>query len=217
MIGGIMDDHTLRAIRRIGRSLAIRVRNYRKARSSPSPRNSDFIPYIQACLRPDVVSILDVGCGKLWDGNPPSEDYLLSVFSSSRFHITGIDIFPECIEWRKENGPPGRYIHMDALEARERLGRRFDLVIAHHVIEHFDKETSKGLIRDIENMAMKQVIVGAPVGFTNTDYAVELHRNEWERHKCGWTPNEFVAIGYSIVHVYAGAFLAMRELRISSP
>ena len=176
-----------------------------------SPRNSDFIPYIQACLRPDIVTVLDIGCGKLWDGNPPSEDYLLSVFSSPKFRVTGIDVFPECIEWRKKNGPLGEYICMDALEARSRLGRRFDLVIAHHVIEHFDKETSRKFVEDIESLALKQVIIGAPVGFTNTDYAVKLHGNEYERHKCGWIPEEFIAVGYSVVHIYAGAFLVEKK------
>lgn len=196
------------------RSLIKRPTGSRQEAVSPiSPRNSDFIPYIRTCLRPDIVTILDIGCGQLWDGNPPSEDYLLSVFSLPNFCVTGIDVFRECVEWRRKNGPPGEYVCMDALEARATLERRFDLVIAHHVIEHFDKETSFRLVEDIESLALKQVIIGAPVGFSNTDYAVELHHgNEHERHKCGWTPEEFVAMGYSVVHTYAGAFLVEKQL-----
>jgi SAM-dependent methyltransferase len=173
------------------------------------PRNSDFIPYIRSCLRPEVVTVLDVGCGKLWDGNSEIEDYLLTVFSSPAFSITGTDIFAKCIEWRKENGPPGEYVQMDAMDIAG-LGRQFDLVICHHVIEHFDKETSRRLVRLLESLAAKQVIIGAPVGFTDTEYAVKLHENEFERHKCGWTPEEFVKSGYSVVHVYAGAFLVSK-------
>jgi SAM-dependent methyltransferase len=176
-----------------------------------SPRNSDFIPFIRSCLRQDVRTVLDIGCGKLWDGNPPSEDYLLSIFNSPQFLVTGLDIFPDCVTWRKENGPPGEYLCLDARQAPT-LGRHFDLVIAHHVIEHFDKETGPQLLDDWEGMATKQVIIGTPVGLTDTAYAVELHGNEAERHKSGWLPEEFTARGYTLVHQYAGAFLVQKQM-----
>jgi hypothetical protein len=197
----------------LGLSMIKRIINMiSKKKVRPSPRNSDFIPYIQSCLRHDISTVLDIGCGKLWDGNPPSEDYLLTIFSSPKFHVTGIDIFSECVEWRRQNGPPGEYILMDALDAQKKLGRRFDLVICHHVIEHFDKETSLQFVKDIEKLATKQIIVGAPVGFTNTEYAVVLHGNEYERHKCGWTTDEFSALGYDLIHNYAGAFLVEKKI-----
>mgnify|MGYP001109015943 CR=1 FL=1 len=206
----VMDDYLLAIVKRFGQLLVKRIIKPISRESSVSPRNSDFIPYIRACLRPDISTVLDVGCGKLWDENPPSEDYLLSIFSSPNFQVTGIDVFPECIEWCKKNGPPGEYICMDALEARSKLGQ-FDLVIAHHVIEHLQKDRSRRLLEDIESLALKQVIIGAPVGFTDTSYAVKLHGNEWERHKCGWTPQEFMAMGYTIVHIHAGAFLVEKK------
>jgi 2-polyprenyl-3-methyl-5-hydroxy-6-metoxy-1,4-benzoquinol methylase len=211
--GEFMDEDILARVKRFGHSIIKRVmRPGQGTRPPVSPRNSDFIPYIQHCLRPDILTVLDIGCGKLWDGNPPSEDYLLTVFSSPKFHVTGIDIFPECIEWRRQNGPAGDYILMDALDARKKMGRQFDLVICHHVIEHFDKETSRQFVQDIESLATKQIIIGAPVGFTNTDYAVGLHGNEYERHRCGWTPDEFIALGYSVIYVYAGAFLVEKRI-----
>ena len=207
-----MGDNILIRAWRYGFLIVKRViRLGQSAEATVSPRNSDFIPYIQKCLRPEISTVLDIGCGKLWDGNPPTEDYLLSVFSSPRVRVTGIDIFPECIEWRKENGLPGEYICMDALSATK-LGRKFDLVICHHVIEHFDKEVSRQFVREIENLATKQIIIGAPVGFTNTDYAVSLHGNENERHRCGWTPDEFISLGFNLVYIYAGAFLVEKKI-----
>jgi SAM-dependent methyltransferase len=206
--GKAMGDFSIK-LRRFYSIITRAMKHDRKIMPLVSPRNSDFIPHIRLCLRSDIATVLDIGCGKLWDGNPPSEDYLLTIFSSPKFCVTGIDIFPDCIDWRKENGPPGEYICMDALEACN-LGRRFDLVICHHVIEHFDKETSRRLVANIESLATKQIIIDAPVGFTNTDYAVKLHGNEYERHKCGWTPDEFMAEGYSVVHAYAGAFLVSK-------
>ncbi|MBI3638559.1 hypothetical protein HY227_02340 [Candidatus Wolfebacteria bacterium] len=72
-----------------------------------SARNSDVIPYIIKNLRPDIEAVLDVGCGKLWEGNDKKEDILFSVFGDSRYGITGLDISKECIDWRKKNGPNG--------------------------------------------------------------------------------------------------------------
>ena len=32
------------------------------------------------------------------------------------------------------------------------------------------------------------------------------------RHRCGWTPDEFIALGYSVIYVYAGAFLVEKRI-----
>ncbi len=60
----------------------------------------------------DAKTVLDVGCSMLQDGNPKSEDMLFSVFEGTE--ITAIDAFPDCVEWRKRNGPPGNYLVMGA-------------------------------------------------------------------------------------------------------
>ena len=176
----------------------------------PFPRNSDFIPAIRSCLKSNIVTVLDVGCGRLWESDPASDDYLLTLFSSPLFHVTGVDILPECVRWRQENGPPGEYVCMDALNIGK-LDRKFDLVILHHVIEHFGKELARTLVLLAESLALEQVVVGAPIGFTDTAYAVSLHNNPYELHRSGWLPSEFVAMGYKVVYVFAGAFLAVKN------
>jgi len=51
-----------------------------KVLNRQSARNSDVIPFIEKCLSNEIISILDIGCGKLWDGNSEEEDILLSLF-----------------------------------------------------------------------------------------------------------------------------------------
>jgi len=156
------------------------------------------------------VTVLDVGCGKLWEGNSKSEDILFSLFADLRYKITGIDIFEECISWRKENGPPGVYLTMDAKKLRD-LSGKFDLVIAHHILEHMNKEESQNLLEEMERKALKQVIIGAPIGFTNTEYAVTSHRNPYERHFCAWFPEEFERRGYQVYKI-KNVFLAFKNV-----
>jgi 2-polyprenyl-3-methyl-5-hydroxy-6-metoxy-1,4-benzoquinol methylase len=172
-------------------------------------KNSDVIPYIRKYLRDDIVTILDVGCGKIWEGNDKGEDILFSLFNDPRYKITGIDISNECINWRKINGPKGKYLVMDALDI-DSLEDDFDLIIIHHVLEHFNKEESKALLGKIEDKAKKQIIVGTPIGFTNTEYGVLLHHNDRERHLCGWYPNEFEIRRFTVKKI-KNALLAVKN------
>ncbi len=91
------------------------------------------------------------------------------------------------------------------------LTKRFDLVLAHHVIEHFPKEEGLILLNNIEKLAIKQIIIGTPIGFVDTEYAVALHNNEHERHLSGWKPRFFEKRGYKI-YQDPNVFLAIKNI-----
>ncbi len=176
--------------------------------------NAEFIiPTIKRELRKDVITVLDVGCGKIWEDNPQSasEDLLLSCFGNKRYQVTGLDISEDCIASRKKLGKPkGEFFVMDARKLNS-LTQRYDLVLAHHVIEHVTKEEGLTLLKNIEKLAIKQIIIGSPIGFVNTDYAVALHNNEYERHHSGWKPEFFEKRGYKI-YKDANIFLAIKTI-----
>ena len=174
-----------------------------------SVKNSDFIPMIKKHIPKDAISIIDVGCGKLNDDNPEKEDILISCFNDPKYKIIGIDGFEENIVWRKNYPLKGEYILMDVRDITK-LGRKFDVVICHHVIEHLVKKESLKLVKDLESITNKVLIIGTPVGFTDTHYAVDLHHNELELHKCGWLPGEFEAMGYKTI-TKKQAFLAIKK------
>ena len=163
-------------------------------------KNSDNIPHIRDLIPPDAHSILDVGCGMLSDGNPLSEDILHEVCRGNRYEVTGIDKFPRCVQWREMNGPPGDYRVMDARDVRT-LCRHFDVIICHHVIEHLTKEDGVSLLAALECMYDRLLLVATPIGFVDTEYNVILHHNEWERHLCGWEPDEFRGMGYHVLEI----------------
>ena len=174
-----------------------------------SVKNSDFIPIIKKHIPKDAISVIDVGCGKLNDDNPDKEDILISCFSDPKYEITGIDGFKENIEWRNNHRLRGEFILMDVRDIKK-LGRKFDVVICHHVIEHLVKEESLALVKGLESITGKVLIIGTPVGFTDTHYAVDLHHNDLELHKCGWMPSEFEQMGYKTM-TKKQAFLAIKK------
>lgn len=189
-------------MRRAGQRLGRRAAPTRAPPVSAFAKNSDNIPHIRSLIPPDAHSILDVGCGMLYDGNPLSEDILHEVCRGrgGRYEVTGIDAFPKCARWRDKNGPPGDYLVMDARDVRT-LGRRFDVVICHHVIEHLPTDAGRRLLADLEGMFDRLLVVATPTGFVDTEYNVKLHRNELERHLCGWEPGKFRRRGYDVLEI----------------
>lgn len=182
--------------------------------AADTARNSDNIPHIRALIPPDARSILDVGCGMMHGDDPLTEDILHEVCRGGRYEVTGIDAFPECVRWRERIGPPGDYRVMDARDVRT-LGRRFDVVICHHVIEHLSKDDGRRLLDALEGMYDRLLVVATPIGFVDTEYNVRLHRNELERHLCGWEPGEFRRMGYDVLEI-KNQFIASR-LRPRAP
>lgn len=160
-----------------------------------SATNSDFIPLIKKAIPKDAITVIDVGCGMVQPDSSKKEDILFSCFSDPKYQITGIDGFKPNIVWRKANHPKGDFIQMDVRNI-DQIGKKFDVVVCNHVIEHFKKDESIVLLNNIESLTNKVLIIGTPVGFIDTTYNVELHQNELEAHKCGWMPEEFENLGY---------------------
>jgi 2-polyprenyl-3-methyl-5-hydroxy-6-metoxy-1,4-benzoquinol methylase len=169
--------------------------------------NLDIIPIIKSAIRNDISTILDIGCGMLYPPfDAPGHDILGSCFA--QYQITGIDACQTCIDWRLKNGPPGNYYLQDA----KCLGsdQCFDLVVAHHVIEHMTKEDGQQLINKIEQIATKQIIIGAPIGFSDNSGMEKKRQNPYEKHLCGWEPEEFDKLGYKVTRIY-NVFLATKD------
>jgi predicted SAM-dependent methyltransferase len=96
---------------------------------------------------------------------------------------------------------------MDAKEVKT-LGK-FDVVICNHVIEHLEKNEGIKLLNDLESIG-KTIIIGTPVGYVDTEYNVKLHNNEFERHQCGWMPDEFKNKGY-MIKIIKNSFMAIKN------
>ncbi|MBU4242294.1 MAG: SAM-dependent methyltransferase, partial [Nanoarchaeota archaeon] len=74
----------------------------------------------------------------------------------------------------------------------------FDCVLASDLIEHLTKEEGNKLIKMMEKIAKKRVIIFTPNGFLPQG---EFNKNPWQVHKTGWTVEEMQKKGYKIIGI----------------
>lgn len=130
-------------------------------------------------------SILDIGCGS---GSPASP------FRFGTYSI-GVELYvPSLLKSKK------RKIYTDVIHADVRevvfIPKSFDCVICSDVLEHLSKPEGLKLIKNIESIAKKKVIIFTPNGFSPKDTFED--GNVLQEHKSGWTVNEFLAMAYEV-------------------
>jgi len=128
---------------------------------------------------------LDIGCG----GASP-----LSALRPLGVHSTGLDASAEVIERAKELDLHDDYIRADIRTFK--TDRRFDVVVASHVIEHLARDEGYDLLRRLEDMARGILYIETPFGFKSQD---DSDGNAWQRHSSGWFPEDFIVRGYSVL------------------
>lgn len=134
-------------------------------------------------------SILDVGCGK---GEP-----MKFINRNQQFHTVGVDIFEPYIDLCKEQQIHDKYLVCDICDLPF-AKKSFDTVLCMEVLEHLDKEDGEKLLRDIERIARKQVVLTTPVG----NYEQEVFDdNLHQEHKYIWSPCEMKEQGYKTIGI----------------
>ncbi|OLN29517.1 methyltransferase domain-containing protein [Desulfosporosinus metallidurans] len=81
------------------------------------------------------------------------------------------------------------------------LPKSLDSVTLIDVIEHFKKEVAFSVLRQVEEIASKKVIVFTPRGFfqqIDVDH-YGLGGESYQRHRSGWEVEDFQKLGYNIV------------------
>lgn len=131
-------------------------------------------------------AVLDVGCGA---GDPAK-------FLKSRrnLFIVGVDIWLPAIRQARQLGSHDAYVLAD-MRYLPFSPKSFDVVLAMEVVEHLQKEEASGLIKAMEEIARKQVILTTPVG----KYMQGACKgNPYQEHKCCWSPAEMRKLGYKV-------------------
>ena len=168
---------------------------------SADPSNISEIIAIVTDLKP--MCILDVGIGNGKYGFL-FRDYLDGHWAGNAFHdkstwkvkIIGIEAFPKYVT------PVQRYVYDmiwegDAFEilAKASAQNCFDLVFLGDVLEHFDKNQGKSLLRIIKTKwltAHGHILISTPNFKTMiNDKRRAIFGNEYEIHKCQWYAQEF--------------------------
>lgn len=129
-------------------------------------------------------SVLDVGCG--------NESPLYRV--KKTFYSEGFDGFKLSIEKSKKKKIHDKYTVGNIVDLHRYFKpKSFDAVIALDVIEHFEKKVALRLIKDLEKIAKKKVILLTPNGF----YAQDAYdSNPYQVHKSGWAKIDLENLGY---------------------
>ena len=130
-------------------------------------------------------TILDVGCGRQ------------SVLSEVKkgVHLVGLDNYEPYIHKSRQKGIHDEYVFGDA-RALPFTNDSFDCVIAIEVLEHLSKEDGIKMLKEMERVARKRIILTTPNGFLPT-YA-GLEDNPSESHLSGWNARELQKLGFKV-------------------
>jgi len=140
-------------------------------------------------------NILDIGCG---DGKTFYRLKLVDqLFSNKLTHayLVGIDIY---MPWLKE----AKKVYDDVVCCDCRFlpfrNHAFDVVSAFEVVEHLGKEDAYKFLRDIDNIAKKQIIISTPV-MKVIQPSDEYEENPFQKHLSSWHPEEMKTLGFKVI------------------
>lgn len=131
-------------------------------------------------------SCLDVGCGR---GTFKFIKNLNSV---------GCDINLPSLMKAREKGYYNNLVRCDVRYLPFKP-KSFDVAICVEVIEHLDKTDGIELLRQMEEIASRQVIIMTPWGYFPMK---EREDNPYLTHRSGWLPQELQKMGYNVYPIY---------------
>jgi SAM-dependent methyltransferase len=137
----------------------------------------------------DCNSVLDIGCG---DSSPLR-------FIKRKKYSVGVDGDEKAIQKSRAHNIHDEYVLTDIRLVKKVFKKKtFDAVIALDVIEHLNKYDGQVLLKDLELLATKKIIVFTPNGYISQ---VD-EENRLQRHLSGWNVHDFSAEGYKISGMY---------------
>ena len=137
----------------------------------------------------DMKTILDVGCG---DGS-----MMLKINFDNKYDVTGIDLYSPYLRMAKGNGVYKKIVK-GSIKNMKFKNRSFDAVLASQVIEHISKREGIKMIKEMERIAKKKVIIATPKGFVPFEPFEKKDNNPLQVHKSGWEIDEMRKYGYKI-------------------
>jgi len=143
---------------------------------------------IQKIIFPNCTTLLDVGCGN---------NSVVQFFKKKLNKTTGIDIYELSIKKSKQKNIHQKYVVGDILNINKYFkNKSFDCVLNIDVLEHLEKEEAINLIKRMENISKKIVILQTPNGFVKQN---SIKGNKYQIHKCNFKKNELKKMGYTVI------------------
>ena len=140
-------------------------------------------------LLKDCNSILDLGCG---DNSPIG-------FIERKRYLVGVDGFKKSILKSKKLNIHDKYIHANILDVKKDFKKNsFEAVVALDVIEHLNKKDGFKLIKIMEHITSKKIILLTPNGFVSQTG----EGNGLQEHLSGWCASDFKKLGFKVLGRY---------------
>ena len=138
----------------------------------------------------NIDTILDLGCGS----NSP-----MGYFKNKLKRLVGVDLFIPSLNLSSKNKLHHEYYEIDILSSIDHFEENsFDCVALIDVIEHLKKQDGLTLIKQMETIARKKIIVFTPNGFLEQS---PFDGNEYQRHISGWEVEEMQQMGFDVIGI----------------
>jgi len=136
-------------------------------------------------------NILDVGCA----------DHSPLRFIDAK-HKIGVDADARLLAKMKEAPLHDEYHEMYVKDLTKKFKKKsMDACIALDLIEHLDRNEGYRLMKDMESLAQKVVIIATPNGAMPID-----HENPLHAHHSEWTAKDFQDAGYTVYGMFGFKF-----------
>ena len=149
----------------------------------------------------EELSVLDLGCGDYTSNI--SEQTPLLPFKE----LTGVEVFEKDLTAAKTKDFLSKKLawhNQDILSFLKENKKTYDVVFLFDVLEHFNKEDGMKVLKEIEKIANKRILMFMPIGehtLEANDGRVEAEGNHWQKHLSQWELNEWRGLGYDVEHL----------------
>jgi len=117
-------------------------------------------------------------------------------FNGRNYTITGFDIYEPSLIKAKKEGKIDQYVVGNVLNIESIFRpKSFDLVCAFDLIEHLKKEDGFKLIKSMEKIARKRIVIYTPNGFLPQPPSKD---NPFQEHLSGWEYYEMKSLGFEV-------------------
>lgn len=134
-----------------------------------------------------IRTILELGCGTGAFGDLVNE--------RNTYKITGMDIFEPYLKVCKHKGKYEKILKRDLTKRLPFKNKKFEVVVCLQTIEHLSKESGSLLLKEMDRVASKAVLISVPNGECLQE---EYDENKYQRHLSIWKPAEFKIRGYQL-------------------
>ncbi len=161
-------------------------------------------------LIPSGSTILDVGCG---DGH-----LMAWINNDGSFKAVGVDINKKDLEMARKRKVYKDLIAADLIKNLP-FREKFDVVLCSQVVEHLEKKKALALIKKIEKLAKKRIIVATINGFFQFDHRspgkYDIHLSRWSSEEL--TEMDYIVYGHGLRFIYKPGTLKDKSPKFLHP